>query len=250
MGTSVYVGITDDGSEVAVKKMLLGQAGEEGAGIEDTIMRLCQEQKSPFIVSYHSHFQVDDFTYLILDLCEETLKNYVSFQTLDHLRKHSQRMTKEILTALHFLHSNGIFHRDLKPTNILVDVQGHLRLADFGINHVFNESEGAVSSDPNEWMPAEKIQAIHSRQQFHFETKSDVQVLGMLVFYILTKGEHPFGVPSDIVTNILRGDAVNLDKLENPEARQFVAWLISHKIDDRPYAHEALRHSLVDQVEL
>ncbi len=252
MGTSVYVGIMKDGSEVAVKRMLVDARGDMAIN-EVEILRLCQKLKSPFIVSYR-YFQLDDvFAYIIQDLCEESLKNYVYSQTSEHLRKHGQRMTKEILTGLNFLHSNGILHRDLSPTNVLVDVEGHMRLADFGISRVLDENETTVCTDAKgtrDWMPAEVIQTINCRQICRFKKKSDVQVAGMLVFYILTNGEHPFGFSADIVANIHGGHAVNLDKLENPEARQFVAWLISHRIHDRPYAHEALKHSLMDQVEL
>ena len=50
------------------------------------------------------------------------------------------------------------------------------------------------------------------------------------------------------VTNILKGNPVNLGKLHNLQAREFVGWLIRHIIDERPYAHEALRHSFLYQV--
>lgn len=45
--------------------------------------------------------------------------------------------------------------------------------------------------------------------------------------------------------NIVKGKPVNLQKLNDIKARSFFQWLISHNIDDRPYAHEALRHTFL-----
>ena len=40
--------------------------------------------------------------------------------------------SSEISTAVHFVHEMGYIHRDVKPENVLVDVSGHIKLADFG----------------------------------------------------------------------------------------------------------------------
>lgn len=54
-------------------------------------------------------------------------------QVLPSLRsEHITRVMKGLLEGIAFLHDAGILHRDLKPANILVDEQGHVRVADFG----------------------------------------------------------------------------------------------------------------------
>lgn len=42
----------------------------------------------------------------------------------------------ELLLAIESLHKNGIIHRDLKPQNILLNANGHIKLADFGLSEI------------------------------------------------------------------------------------------------------------------
>ncbi|CAB4036387.1 serine threonine- kinase endoribonuclease IRE1 [Paramuricea clavata] len=243
MGTSVFVGILKDGSEVAVKRMLV-ESCENAAENEKNILSLINTKKSPFIVSYRHFLKDITFMYLIVDLCEETLDEHVDSQNIQHLRIHGRRMIKEMLTGLKCLHNQGILHRDLKPSNILVDVEGHMRLADFGISTVLNEDETTAHTDAKGtggWMAAEVIATINQVGKGRFKKKSDIQPAGMIVFFILTKGGHPFGSTLyDRMTHIMNGNPVNMDTLDDPDARRFVSRLISHRIDDRPYADQAL----------
>ena len=241
MGTSVYLGILEDGSEVAVKRMLI-ESCEDAAENERKILTLINTKKSPFIVNYRHFLKDNTFIYLIVDLCEQTLVEYVRSQSF--LQITARRMIKEILTGLKFLHDQGILHRDLKPSNVLVDVDGHMRLADFGISRVLNEDETTLHTDAKGtegWMAAEVIEDIDKVGKGRFKRKSDIQPAGMIAFFILTKGEHPFGSTLyDRMTNIVNGNPVNLNNLDDLDALQFVSRLICHKIHDRPYAREAL----------
>ena len=252
MGTFVYVGIMEDGREVAVKRMLL-QACEGSAENEKEISNLMKTKGSPFILSYHHVFQDETFMYLISDLCEETLDEHVQSQTIEHLKENGPRMIKQILFGLQFLHGKGILHRDLKPSNVLVDKNSCLKLADFGLSRILNEDETTVHTDARGtqgWMPAEVIDAEHRGVKGRYKKKSDVQTAGMIASFILTKGTHPFGDNLlDRMANILKADPVNLHILEDLDARDFISWLIRHKIDDRPYVDEALEHPFMARVQ-
>ena len=52
---------------------------------------------------------------------------------LDRLEQHARFLLSEVLLALAFVHEAGFVFRDLKPTNVLVGLDGHVRLGDFGI---------------------------------------------------------------------------------------------------------------------
>ena len=250
MGTVVYVGIMEDGAEVAVKRILKHEL-EDIVQNEIEILSRIDASKSPFIVSYRTVLKDTIFVYVVLDLCEETLKEHVRIQSLEYLQDHGPRMIKEILKGIEFLHHQSVLHRDLKPSNVLVDLEGHMRLADFGISRVLKEGETTVrtgAKGTRDWMPTEVIEVIGKEQKGRFKKKSDVQVAGMIAFFISTKGEHPFGSVLERMINISKGNPVNLDMLHNVQVQKFISWLISHNIDDRPYAHEALANPLMVHV--
>ena len=241
----------EDGSEVAVKRMLIDDC-EDTAENERNILSLIDRKKSQFVVNYRNFVKDATFMYLIVDLCEETLYEHVHSHTVEHLREHGPRMIKEILCGLKFLHDLGILHRDLKPSNVLVDVDGHMRLSDFGISRVLNENETTVDTEAKGtrgWTAAEVIKAESRGTTVHYKRKSDVQASGMIVFFILSKGEHPFGLHSERIRNIEKGKPVNLHILEDLEARDFISWLIHLNIDKRPYVDEALEHPFIARVE-
>ena len=127
-----------------------------------------------------------------------------------------------------------------------------MKLSDFGISRVLNEDETTIFTDvkgTNGWMAAEVVGATNCGKKCRFKRKSDIQVAGMVAFFVLTKGEHPFGNVWERMANILNGNPVGLKKLVDNNAQTFVSLLVNKEVQERPYAHEALMHSFINQVQ-
>ncbi|CAI2363437.1 unnamed protein product [Moneuplotes crassus] len=87
----------------------------------------------PFIVKLYSTFQTKDKAYFIMDLLNGG-DLYAHITQFGKFKESKARFyAAEIILALEHLHKNKIIYRDLKPQNIVIDSDGHIKLADFGL---------------------------------------------------------------------------------------------------------------------
>ncbi len=188
----------------------------------------------PNIVTVHDFGQAGGFFYLLME--------YVDGVNLRQAIR-AERFTPEqalaivppICEALQYAHDRGIVHRDIKPENLLLDKEGRVKVADFGIARILEREEpgeekregreapidhgltaGAALGTPNYMAPE---QAEHPEQVDH---RADIYSLGA-VFYELLTGEPPDGrlqPPSASVKIDVRLDEIVLKALaDSPELR-------------------------------
>jgi len=86
---------------------------------------------SEWLVQLHFAFQDNKYLYMVMDYMPGgDLVNLMS--NYDVPEKWARFYTAEVVLALDAIHNMGFVHRDVKPDNMLLDAQGHLKLADFG----------------------------------------------------------------------------------------------------------------------
>ena len=94
----------------------------------DLNLRLLEKLYHPFIVSLEYAFQTKDKLYIALEYVGggDIFQHLSMAETFPEAR--TQFYAAEIFLALEFLHSKNIIYRDLKPENVLVDVDGSIKL--------------------------------------------------------------------------------------------------------------------------
>jgi serine/threonine-protein kinase len=144
--------------------------------------------RHPHILPLLDFGMVDGFTYMAMPLAERgALSAYLSGMPL--ALEIARDVVVQIGGALGYAHAKGIVHRDVKPTNILIDQTGAYLLTDFGIAKVLAGSAqftatGAAVGTPTYMSPEQAMSKPVDR-------RSDLYSLGVILFQMLT-GRVPF----------------------------------------------------------
>ena len=129
----------ETGEVVALKKMRL--EGEDD-GVPATALReisILREMKHRNIIELQHVFHTDRSLYLAFEYCDSDLKQYMRSIGNKLSAKEVQSYAWQLLNGLAWCHSHRIFHRDLKPQNLLVQPsRGLLKLGDFGLTRAFS----------------------------------------------------------------------------------------------------------------
>ena len=121
-----------NGNEYAIKQIDKNMVDKLEKHYEIHIEKQCLIQlKHPNIIKMNKAFQDDDFLYFVLEYCpNRDLGRLIN--CLGKLNyKLAQFYSAEILSAIIYMHKEGIYHRELKPENIGLDEFMHLKLFDF-----------------------------------------------------------------------------------------------------------------------
>jgi CHASE2 domain-containing sensor protein/predicted Ser/Thr protein kinase len=142
----------------------------------------------PSIISVHDVGEDYDLTYMAMELLEgEDLEHFCEKNSLLPLRKVLD-IIAETAEALDYAYTQGVIHRDIKPGNIMLLKNGHIKVTDFGIAKAVSSSQtrtGIILGTPN-YMSPEQINGME------IDGRSDIFSLGIVFFQLLT-GQLPFG---------------------------------------------------------
>ena len=155
--------------------------------------RVLARLNHPNIVSVYDFGMTEHFYFLVMEFVDG-----LNLRQAMHAGRFSPgealAVVPKICEALQYAHSQGILHRDIKPENILLDAQGHVKIADFGIAKLVGEEKsdvtltgtGAAIGTPH-YMAPEQLE-----KPADVDHRADIYSLGV-VFYEMLTGELPIG---------------------------------------------------------
>ncbi|XP_014785734.1 cyclin-dependent-like kinase 5 isoform X2 [Octopus bimaculoides] len=135
---TVYKAKNRDSHEiVALKRVRLDDDDE---GVPSSALReicLLKELKHKNIVRLHDVLHSEKKLTLVFEYCDQDLKKYFDSCNGEIDLDTVKSFMYQLLRGLAFCHSNNVLHRDLKPQNLLINKNGELKLADFGLARAF-----------------------------------------------------------------------------------------------------------------
>ena len=201
----------------------------EAQGQKDFADRFLREAQAlahlshPNIVTLHDFGQNDDLYFFIMEFIDGI--NLRQMLKAGRLAPHQAlEIVPAVCDALQYAHDKGVVHRDIKPENILVDTDGNIKIADFGLAKLMDKTTVApVLTQAHHVMGTMHYMAPEQYERpLDVDHRADIYSLGVVIYELLT-GELPLGrfaPPSQKVTVDVRLDEIVLRTLEKePDLR-------------------------------
>ncbi len=185
----------------------------------------------PNILPVHDYGQADEYAYLVMRYVEGgTLTDVLQGRPLP-LPKICSIIT-QVAAALDYAHARGVVHRDVKPSNVLMDPQGNCLLSDFGIARMIEATArftatGSFVGTPTYASPEQCL----GRE---LDGRSDVYSLGVMLYEMAT-GRPPFDAETPMAIMVMHiHDPLPLPRQVNPRLPEGVERVILKALAKRP----------------
>ena len=206
--------------DVAIKR-LLKQSGNDLERLLEEGRKTSKLKGHRNIVEVHEVFELDGEGFLVMEYVdgntlEELFKQHIRARTwID--RDEALDYFRQILQGLLFAHSGGLYHRDIKPTNILLSKLGVVKLVDFGLAKpmLTTLSETDYRESGMAWTGTPNFMSIEQASGHELDHQTDIFSAG-LVGHILLTGRHPFNHPSGVasVFELIKDAAFECESVE------------------------------------
>lgn len=203
--------------------------------------------QNPHILPVHDFGEADGYTYIVMPYVEGgTLASLLRGQPLPLEQMRS--VISQVGDALDYAHSRGLVHRDVKPSNVLVDERGNCLLTDFGIAKIVEgnvklTNTGGILGTPAYMSPEQGLGQ-------KLDGRSDIYALGVILYEMAT-GRIPYNAetPMGIVTKHIT-DPLPPPRSVNPGLPEAVERVIlkalAKNADDRYQTARAMVEALDD----
>ena len=185
----------------------------------------------PNIVAVHDFREHEGTPFLVLQFIEgKTLKDVLKEQKLN--KQQILNIIHPVADALTYAHARGVLHRDVKPSNILIDGEGHVYLTDFGLARIAQSGESTASQDMMIGSP--HYLSPEQAKSEPVDVRTDVYSLGIILYEMFT-GRLPFSAETTYATILAQiNDPPPAPRSLNPKVPQAVEQVLLKALAKHP----------------
>ncbi|XP_061110506.1 serine/threonine-protein kinase 3-like isoform X2 [Conger conger] len=241
---SVYKAIHKESGQVVAIKQVPVESDLQEIIKEISIMQQCD---SPYVVKYYGSYFKNTDLWIVMEYCGAgSVSDIIRLRNKTLTEDEIATILKSTLKGLEYLHFMRKIHRDIKAGNILLNTEGHAKLADFGVAGQLTDTmakRNTVIGTPF-WMAPEVIQEIG------YNCVADIWSLGISSIE-MAEGKPPYADihPMRAIFMIPTNPPPTFRKLEQwtDEFTDFVKKCLVKNPEQRPTATQLLQHSFIKQ---
>nr|XP_033780014.1 dual specificity mitogen-activated protein kinase kinase 7 isoform X2 [Geotrypetes seraphini] len=242
------------GHVIAVKQMRRSGNKEENKRILMDLDVVLKSHDCPYIVQCFGTFITNTDVFIAMELmgtCAEKLKKRIQGPIPERILG---KMTVAIVKALFYLkEKHGVIHRDVKPSNILLDERGQIKLCDFGISGRLVDSKAKTrSAGCAAYMAPERIDPPDPTKP-DYDIRADVWSLGISLVELAT-GQFPYKnckTDFEVLTKVLQEEPPLLPNNMgfSMHFQSFVKDCLTKDHRKRPKYNKLLEHTFIRHYE-
>ena len=188
-----------DSGRISALKVLPRELATDPAFVErfEREARTLSRLRHPHIVGVHGFGQAGGFCFLLMEFVDGANLRQ-ALRSGRFTPQQALALIPPICEALQAAHAQGVLHRDIKPENLLLDAEGRVKIADFGIAKLLEGPGASAGEAYTLTRTGARIGTPHYMAPEQVETpeqvdhRADIYSLGV-VFYELLTGELPLG---------------------------------------------------------
>uniref|UniRef100_A0A671XIN6 Dual specificity mitogen-activated protein kinase kinase 7 n=1 Tax=Sparus aurata TaxID=8175 RepID=A0A671XIN6_SPAAU len=243
------------GHVIAVKQMRRTGNKDENKRILMDLDVVLKSHDCPYIIQCYGAIVTNTDVFIAMELmgtCAEKLKKRIQGPIPERILG---KMTVAIVKALQYLKErHGVIHRDVKPSNILLDAKGQIKLCDFGISGRLVDSKAKTrSAGCAAYMAPERIDPPDPTKP-DYDIRADVWSLGISLVELAT-GQFPYKnckTDFEVLTKVLQEDPplLPLGMGFSLDFQSFVKDCLTKDHRKRPKYHQLLDHNFIQRYQV